>query len=94
MSKIFSTLSHEGYVKTQPLADYAAQRRGGRGKSATSMKDEDFIDKLFVASSHDTILCFTNAGQVYWKKVYELPLASRASRGRSNDEPGRRHCTG
>ncbi len=76
------TLSHEGYVKTQPLADYTAQRRGGRGKSATSMKDEDFIDKLFVASSHDTILCFTNAGQVYWKKVYELPLASRGSRGR------------
>ncbi len=76
------TLSHEGYVKTQPLADYTAQRRGGRGKSATSMKEEDFIDKLFVASSHDTILCFTNAGQVYWKKVYELPLASRGSRGR------------
>jgi DNA gyrase subunit A len=76
------TLSHEGYVKTQPLADYAAQRRGGRGKSATSMKEEDFIDKLFVASSHDTILCFTNFGQVYWKKVYELPLASRGSRGR------------
>jgi len=76
------TLSHEGYVKTQPLTDYAAQHRGGRGKSATSMKDEDFIDKLFVASSHDTILCFTNAGQVYWKKVYELPLASRGSRGR------------
>lgn len=76
------TLSHAGYVKTQPLSDYAAQRRGGRGKSATSMKEEDFIDKLFVASSHDTILCFTNAGQVYWKKVYELPLASRGSRGR------------
>jgi len=76
------TLSHEGYVKTQPLADYEAQHRGGRGKSATSMKDEDFIDKLFVTSSHDTILCFTNAGQVYWKKVYELPLASRGSRGR------------
>ncbi len=76
------TLSHEGYVKTQPLADYTAQRRGGRGKSATAMKEEDFIDKLFVTSSHDTILCFTNAGQVYWKKVYELPLASRGSRGR------------
>ncbi len=76
------TLSNEGYVKTQPLADYEAQHRGGRGKSATSMKDEDFIDQLFVASSHDTILCFTNAGQVYWKKVYELPLASRGSRGR------------
>ncbi len=76
------TLSHEGYVKTQPLADYTAQRRGGRGKSATSMKEEDFIEKLFVASSHDTLLCFSNMGQVYWKKVYELPLASRGSRGR------------
>ncbi|MBE9527215.1 MAG: DNA gyrase subunit A [Proteobacteria bacterium] len=76
------TLSYEGYVKTQPLSDYAAQRRGGRGKSATSMKEEDFIDKLFVASSHDMLLCFTNLGQVYWKKVYELPLASRGSRGR------------
>ncbi len=76
------TLSHEGYVKTQPLADYSAQRRGGKGKSATSMKEEDFIDKLFVASSHDMILCFTNAGKVYWKKVYELPVASRGSRGR------------
>jgi len=76
------TLSHAGYVKTQPLADYAAQRRGGRGKSATSMKEDDFIDKLFVASSHDTLLCFSNMGQVYWKKVYELPLASRGSRGR------------
>jgi DNA gyrase subunit A len=76
------TLSHEGYVKTQPLADYSAQRRGGKGKSATSMKEEDFIDKLFVASSHDMILCFTDAGKVYWKKVYELPVASRGSRGR------------
>jgi len=76
------TLSHAGYVKTQPLADYAAQRRGGRGKSATSMKNEDFIEKLFVASSHDTLLCFSNMGQVYWKKVYELPLASRGSKGR------------
>lgn len=76
------TLSHEGYVKTQPLADYSAQRRGGKGKSATSMKEEDFIDKLFVASSHDMILCFTDAGKVYWRKVYELPVASRGSRGR------------
>ncbi len=76
------TLSHAGYVKTQPLSDYRAQRRGGRGKSATSMKEEDYIDKLFVASSHDTLLCFSNMGQVYWKKVYELPMASRGSRGR------------
>ena len=76
------TLSHAGYVKTQPLSDYNAQHRGGRGKSATSMKEEDFIDKLFVASSHATLLCFTTHGKVFWKKVYELPLASRVSKGR------------
>ncbi len=76
------TLSHAGYAKAQPLSDYATQRRGGRGKSATAMKQEDFIDKLFVASTHDTLLCFTSHGRVFWKKVYELPLASRGSRGR------------
>ena len=76
------TLSHAGYAKAQPLSDYAAQRRGGKGKSATSMKDEDFIDKLFVASMHDTVLFFTSVGKVYWKRVYELPLASRGARGR------------
>ncbi len=76
------TLSHEGYAKCQPLTDYRAQRRGGRGKSATSMKDEDFIDKLFVASTHDTILCFSSQGKMYWKKVYELPQAGRAARGK------------
>jgi len=76
------TLSHEGYAKCQPLTDYRAQRRGGRGKSATSMKDEDFVDKLFVASTHDTILCFSSLGKMYWKKVFELPQASRASRGK------------
>ncbi|OOZ39724.1 DNA gyrase subunit A [Solemya pervernicosa gill symbiont] len=76
------TLSHEGYAKAQPLSDYRAQRRGGRGKSATAMKEEDFIDKLFVASTHDTILCFSSRGKVYWKKVYELPQAGRASRGK------------
>ncbi|HGG58753.1 MAG TPA: DNA gyrase subunit A, partial [Gammaproteobacteria bacterium] len=76
------TLSRAGYVKAQPLEDYHAQRRGGRGKAATKMKDEDFIEKLFVANTHDTILCFTSAGKVYWLKVYELPLASRAARGR------------
>ncbi len=76
------TLSHAGYVKAQPLSDYSAQRRGGRGKSATSVKDEDFVDKLFIASTHDTVLFFTSVGKVYWKKVYELPLASRGSRGR------------
>ncbi len=76
------TLSHGGYAKAQPLSDYRAQRRGGRGKSATAMKDEDFVDKLFVASMHDTVLFFTSVGKVYWKRVYELPVASRNSRGR------------
>ena len=76
------TLSHAGYAKAQPLSDYTAQKRGGKGKSATSMKDEDFIDKLFVASMHDTVLFFTSVGKVYWKRVYELPVASRNSRGR------------
>ena len=76
------TLSHAGYAKAQPLSDYTAQRRGGKGKSATSMKDEDFIEKLFVASMHDTVLFFTSVGKVYWKRVYELPVASRGARGR------------
>ena len=76
------TLSHQGYAKCQSLDAYQAQRRGGRGKSATSMKDEDFIDKLFVANTHDTLLCFSSAGKVYWLKVYELPQGSRASRGK------------
>jgi DNA gyrase subunit A len=76
------TISHGGYVKAQPLEMYQAQRRGGRGKSATSMKEEDFIDKVFVANTHDTILCFSSRGKVYWKKVYELPQASRSARGR------------
>jgi len=76
------TLTHEGYVKSQPLSIYSAQRRGGKGKSATSVKDEDFIDKLFVASTHDTILCFSSRGKVYWLKVYKLPQAGRSARGR------------
>ena len=76
------TLSHAGYAKAQPLEDYQAQRRGGRGKSATRIKDEDFIDKLFVANTHDTILCFSSIGKVYWLKVYELPQAARTARGR------------
>jgi DNA gyrase subunit A len=76
------TLSHEGYAKSQPLTTYAAQRRGGKGKSATAVKDEDFIDKLFVANTHDTILCFSSRGKVYWLKVYELPQAGRNARGR------------
>ena len=76
------TVSHEGYVKAQPLDDYKAQRRGGRGKSATATKETDFIDKLIVANTHDTILCFSSLGKVYWLKVYQLPVASRASRGK------------
>jgi DNA gyrase subunit A len=76
------TLSHGGYAKSQPVTDYQAQRRGGRGKAATTMKDEDFIDKLFVANTHDTLLCFSSAGKLYWLKVYQLPMASRGSRGK------------
>ena len=76
------TLSHAGYAKTQQLDTYRAQRRGGKGKSATSMKDEDFIEHLFIANTHDTLLCFSSAGKVYWKKVYELPQGGRAARGK------------
>ncbi|SDK71391.1 DNA gyrase subunit A [Franzmannia pantelleriensis] len=76
------TLSRSGYAKTQPLSDYQAQRRGGRGKSATAMKDEDVIEHLLVASTHDTVLLFSNKGKVYWLKVYEMPNASRGSRGK------------
>lgn len=76
------TLSHLGYAKYQPLTDYEAQRRGGRGKAATTVKDEDFVDQLLVASTHDTILCFSNRGRLYWLKVYQLPQASRQARGK------------
>jgi DNA gyrase subunit A len=76
------TLSHAGYVKTQPLTIYQAQHRGGKGKSATSVKEEDFIERLVIASTHDTILCFSNYGKVYWLKVYQLPEGSRNARGR------------
>jgi DNA gyrase subunit A len=76
------TLSREGYVKYQKLSDYEAQKRGGKGKSATKMKDEDFIEKLLVANTHDHILCFSTRGRLYWLKVYQLPLASRNARGR------------
>ena len=76
------TLSHGGYIKAQPLADYRAQKRGGRGKQAAAIKDEDFIDHLFVANTHDYILCFSNRGRCYWLKVYEAPQGSRASRGK------------
>ena len=76
------TLSHGGYVKAQSLSDYRAQRRGGKGKAATKMKDEDFVDQLFIANSHDTVLCFSSTGKVHWLKVYELPMASRTARGK------------
>ncbi|QYK07151.1 DNA topoisomerase (ATP-hydrolyzing) subunit A [Shewanella zhangzhouensis] len=76
------TLSHLGYAKYQPLTDYQAQRRGGKGKAATKVKDEDFVEKLLVANTHDTILCFSDFGKLYWLKVYQLPLASRQARGR------------
>jgi DNA gyrase subunit A len=76
------TLSHGGYAKAQPVTAYQAQRRGGRGKAATAMKEEDFVDKLFVANTHDTLLCFSSSGKLYWLKVYQLPQASRGSRGK------------
>src|SRR5205823_456181 len=76
------TLSHAGYAKSQPVTEYQTQRRGGRGKSATAVKDEDFVEKLFVAHTHDTVLCFSNRGKVYWLKVYELPQAGRGARGK------------
>ncbi|MDG2394366.1 MAG: DNA gyrase C-terminal beta-propeller domain-containing protein, partial [Thalassotalea sp.] len=76
------TLSHEGYVKYQPLSEYDAQRRGGKGKAATKMKEEDFIERLLVANTHDTILCFSDRGRMYWLKVFQLPLATRTARGR------------
>ena len=76
------TLSHAGYAKSQPINTYRSQRRGGRGKTATSVRDQDFIDKLFIASTHDTLLCFSSRGKLYWLKVYELPQASRTARGK------------
>jgi DNA gyrase subunit A len=76
------TLSHAGYMKSQPLSEYRAQKRGGRGKQAATTKDEDWIDTLFVANTHDTILCFSDRGRMYWLKVWEVPQGSRTSRGK------------
>jgi DNA gyrase subunit A len=76
------TLSHAGYIKSQPLAEYRAQKRGGRGKQATATREEDFIEKLFIANTHDYVLCFSSKGKVYWLKVYEVPQGSRTSRGK------------
>lgn len=80
--EVVVTLSHAGYAKAQPLETYSAQKRGGRGKTATKVKDEDFIEKMFIASTHDTLLCFSTTGKVYWLKVYQLPIGSRTARGR------------
>ncbi len=80
--EVVVTMSHTGYIKYQPIADYRAQKRGGRGKQATAMKEDDFIETLFIANTHDYVLCFSNKGRVYWVKVYEIPLGSRASRGK------------
>ncbi|HSC46878.1 MAG TPA: DNA gyrase C-terminal beta-propeller domain-containing protein, partial [Gammaproteobacteria bacterium] len=81
-AEVVVTLSHAGYAKSQPVSAYRAQRRGGRGKAATTVKDEDFIDNLFVANTHDTVLCFSSIGKVYWLKVYQFPQAGRGARGK------------
>ncbi|HEY1992232.1 MAG TPA: DNA gyrase C-terminal beta-propeller domain-containing protein, partial [Gammaproteobacteria bacterium] len=80
--EVVVTLSHAGYAKSQPVSSYRAQRRGGRGKTATAVKDEDFVDNLFVANTHDTVLCFSSIGKVYWLKVYQFPQAGRGARGK------------
>jgi DNA gyrase subunit A len=80
--EVVVTLSHGGYAKAQPIEDYQAQKRGGRGRSATKVKDQDFVDTLFVANTHDTLLCFSSRGKMYWLKVYQVPQASRGSRGK------------
>jgi DNA gyrase subunit A len=77
------TLSNAGYVKAQPVDIYTSQKRGGRGKTAATVKDEDFIEKLFVANSHDTILCFSSLGKVYWLKVYDIPQSGRSAKGKA-----------
>jgi len=76
------TLSHGGYIKSQPLSEYRSQKRGGRGKQATAMKENDWIDQLFIANTHDFLLCFSNRGRVYWLKVWEVPQGTRNSRGK------------
>jgi DNA gyrase subunit A len=76
------TLSHTGYIKSQPLTDYRAQKRGGRGKQAAAMREDDWIDQLFIANTHDTILCFSNRGRLYWLKVWEVPQGARTARGK------------
>ena len=80
--EVVVTLSHVGYIKAQPISDYRAQRRGGRGRTASGVRSEDFIEQLFIAATHDTLLCFSSMGRVFWVKVYELPLAGHGARGR------------
>ena len=80
--EVVITVSHTGYIKSQAMSEYRAQRRGGRGKQATATKEEDWIDQLFIANTHDYILCFSNRGRLYWLKVWEVPAGSRGSRGR------------
>ena len=81
------TISHEGYIKRNPVSLYRAQRRGGRGKIGATTRDEDFVEHLFVASTHSYLLFFTTTGKVYWLKVHEIPQAGRAARGRSDRQP-------
>ena len=82
------TLSHAGYIKAQPLDEYRAQKRGGRGKQAAATKEDDFIEKLFIANTHDYVLCFSNKGKVYWLKVYEVPQGSRTQPRQAHRQPG------
>ena len=81
------TLSHGGYMKAQPVAEYRAQRRGGRGKQATATKEDDFVEQLFIANTHDYILCFSNRGRVYWLKVYEVPQGSAQLARQADRQP-------
>src|SRR5256885_15021677 len=81
------TFSHAGYIKSQPLTDYRAQRRGGRGKQAATTKEDDFIERLFIANTHDTMLCFSSRGRGYWLKGYNVAPGKRASRGKANGNP-------
>ena len=81
------TLSHGGYMKAQPVDEYRAQKRGGRGKQATATKEDDFVDRMFIANTHDYILCFSNRGRVYWLKVYNVPQGSRAVARQADRQP-------
>src|SRR3546814_19473976 len=86
------TLSQSGYIKSQPLSEYRAQKRGGRGKQATAMKENDWVEQLFIANTHDYLLCFSDRGRVYWLKVWEVPQGTRHSRGRSEGRGVGQEC--